>query len=245
MYLNVDSSPSHPRTLVLVVAAILLSIQLASALRAEPRPASSTDISALYKSIVGDWVGVCEQSTDGQQAENKYFHACIKETGPDTYTSTFSYYRSDGATATPIRIGDTTAVLTIQPDGTVKNEIEGSGFILVDKEPKQQSHKLSEVLTSTGPTSMEGKLTGKISVSGLPFGLGKNGEVSDSRSTYALKDGVLTICQTLKIGFKVLVCKKSFVIMADSTARRGSDVAALMQASHIAEKSGTRPVEGS
>jgi hypothetical protein len=232
------------RALVLIVAVILLSIQLASAQVAEPKPAPSTDVSALYKTLVGDWIGVCEQSTDGQQAENKYFHACIKETGPDTYTSTFTYYRSDGATTTPIGIGDTTAVLTIQPDGTVKNEIEGSGSILVDKEPKQQTHKLSEVLTTTSPMSMAGKLTGKISVSGLPFGLGKNGEVSDSKSTYALKDDVLTICQTLKIGFKVLVCKKSYTITANSTARRGSDVSALMKAAHVAEKSGTKPAEG-
>ena len=245
MHLYVDSSSSHLRTLGCIAVAILLSVLPASALSAQPKPASSADISALYKSIAGDWVGVCEQSTGGQQAENKYFHACIKETGPGTYTSTFNYYRSDGATATPIHIGDTTAVTTVQPDGAVKNEIEGSGTVLVDRQPKDQTHKLSEVLTATGPASMAGQITGKISVSGMPFGLGKNGQISDGKSSYSLKDGVLTISQTLKAGFKVLICKKSFTITANSTAKRGSNVAALMKADHIAERSGTKPIEGS
>lgn len=246
MHQYVDSIRSFRlRTLGCIAVAILLSVLPASALSAQPKPASSADISALYKSIAGDWVGVCEQSTDGQQAENKYFHASIKETAPNTYTSIFEYYKSDGATATPIHIGDTTAVTTVQPDGAVMNEIEGSGTVLVDKQPKNQTHKLSEVLTATGPASMAGRITGKISVSGLPFGLGKNGRISDGKSSYSLKDGALTISQTLKAGFKVLVCKKNFTIAANSTARRGSDIAALMKADRIAEKSGTKPVEGS
>ncbi len=218
---------------------------LVSAISAQPRPATSADITALYKSIVGDWVGVCEQSTDGQQAENKYFQANIKETAPGTFTSIFSYYRSDGATGTPIKIGDTTAVLAIQPDGTVKNEIQGSGTVMVEKKPKQQTHKLTEVLTATGPASMAGQITGKISVSGLPFGLGKNGEVYGGKSIYALKDGVLTINQTLKAGFKILIAKKSFTIQANSTAKRGTDVAELMRAAHVATKTEAKPAQGS
>lgn len=214
------------------VAAILLSmLATPTILHAQPAPMS---LPSFYKTLLGDWVGVCMQSTDGQQAENKYFRITIKDTGSGMFISQFTYYRSDGATGTPIQIGETTAISTVQPDGTIKNDIQGKGSILVEKKAKQQSHKLTEVLSPTGPTTFAGKIDGKISVSGLPFGVGKNGKVSNGKSAYLLNNGVLTINQTFKAAFKILLFKKSYTVTANSTARRGTDVSALMKAAHIA-----------
>lgn len=231
------TAPSR-RTLGYIAATVLSSVLLISAAyaQAQPKPACQTEVTGIYKSLVGDWVGTCEQSTDGQQAENKYFHVTIKETGPDTFASTFTYYKSDGATGKPLEIGTTDAVTTVNADGTIKNDIKGAGTIMVEKEPKQMTHTLAETLSPTSPTSLSGQITGKISVSGLPFGIGKNGQISDGKSTYTLTGDTLTISQTLKAGFKVLLYKKSFTVTALSTAKRGSDVASLMQASHVAAK---------
>ena len=191
--------------------------------------------------IVGEWVGVCEQSTDGQQAENKFFHAVIRQTGPDSLESKFTYYRADPGTGAPIEIGDTTSITTISDDGTIKNDMSGSGTIIVEKKPKKESHSFLETLTMADENSLDGRLTGKISVEGLPFGVGKNGKVSEGSSAWTLDGDTLTINQTIKAGFRVLVFKKEFTIVACNKARRGSDVAVIMKASRIASTPPSAP----
>jgi len=184
--------------------------------------------------IVGEWVGVCEQSTDGLQAENKYFSATIRQTGPNTLEGKFSYYKADPGTGAPVHVGDTTGLVTVGDDGTIKNEMSGEGSILVEKKPKQEKHQLTEVLTMSGENAFTGRLSGKISVDGLPFGVGKNGQVSDGSSTWALEGDTLIINQTIKAGFRVLLFKKEFTITACNKAQRGTDVAALINKSRVA-----------
>ena len=203
--------------------------------------ADKTTAQDFAKRIAGEWVGVCEQSTDGQQAENKYFHAVIRRTSDDTLESKFSYYRADPGTGEPIPIGDTTSTTTIGDDGTVKSEMAGEGTIIVEKKPKKEKHQFAETLTVRDSNSLDGRLTGKISVEGLPFGVGKNGQISDGCSTWTLDGDVLTINQTIKAGFRVLMFKKEFTVVANNRARRGSDVAALTKASRVASKSECAP----
>jgi hypothetical protein len=220
-------------------AVLLLSLAVPKASSAQTAAEPQTTTAQLYKTLAGEWVGTCEQTTDGEPTENKYFQAVIKETSPNVFTSTFTYFKSDGATDKPVQIGSTKVVSTVQPDGTVKNDIQGEGTVLVENKPKNQTHKLSEVLTAEGHSSYSGKIGGKISVDGLPFGLGKNGRVSSGTSTYALNGDVLTINQKVTATFKILIAKKSFNITMNSTAKRGTDVAALMKADRIAK---TQPV---
>ena len=77
---------------------------------------------------------------------------------------------------------------------------------------------------------LEGTGRGRITVSGMPLGLGKHGAVQDYGSTWSQHDGVLTMSQHLKVKFTVLFLSKRFSIIADYTARRGSDIAGLMKA---------------
>jgi hypothetical protein len=181
-----------------------------------------------FKSLTGEWIGTCEQSTDGQQAENKYFHAKVSQINPDTYQSKFDYYRADLKTGAPIPIGESNIVTTIKPDGSVSNKITGKGVMYVDKKLKNQQHELQEVLKGNTSGALQGTGSGKLSVFGMPLGLGKNGKVKDATSLWTLNNGVLTINQNLIASFKALFITKKFNFQAKYTARRGTDVAKLM-----------------
>ncbi len=212
---------------IVMAAAVGLVLAIAAVSFAQPASPSATAMQSFFRSLTGEWIGTCAQSTDGQQAENKYFHAVIKQVDANTFDTKFDYYRLDQKTGAPIKIGISGMTTTIKPDGTATNNITGSGQVMVDKKPKDQKHNMSETLTASGGT-ISGQGKGKISVSGLPFGVGKNGKVDKSLSSWTMKNGALSISQKLKVGFKALFVKKGFSINADFTAKRGSDVVALM-----------------
>ena len=231
---------SAPISIIQSGRALVLALALALAIPAISH--AQPDAGAFLKSIVGEWVGACEQSTDGEKAGDKYFHFVVKQVDQRTFSSEFKYYRLDEATRTPLHIGDTTFVSTIEPDGTVTNNITGKGTILVDEKPKPQEHQLTETLSCASDNALTGRITGKISSGGLLFGLGKNGDVHDAASTWTLENGVLTIHQSLKAGFRILFFTKDFTVEAKSTARRGSDVVSLMtEAARVAAGPTARP----
>lgn len=231
---------SAPISIIQSGRALVLALALALIFPAVS--CAQPDAGAFFRSIVGEWIGVCEQSTDGEKAGDKYFHFVVKQVDQRTFSSEFKYYRLDEATRTPIHIGDTTIVSTIEPDGTVTNNITGQGTILVDEKPKPQEHQLVEALSCAGDNTLTGRITGNISIGGLLFGLGKNGEVHDGTSAWSLDNGVLTIHQSLKAGFRILFFTKNFTVEAKSTARQGSDVASLMnEAAQIAVGPAGRP----
>lgn len=211
------------RTIAFAIGAILLSSIVTFA-----QSSSQDGAKKFFKDITGEWIGVCEQSTDGQQAENKYFHAIVKETSPNTFLCSFDYYRIDKDTGAPLPIGKSEVTTTIADDGTVTNKITGSGTVMVNKEPKDQKHELQEVLSSSKSNSLQGSGKGTISVSGMPLGLGKNGKILNASSNWSLDKDTLVIDQSLKVGFKALFVTKKFDIAAHYTARRGTSVASLM-----------------
>ena len=191
------------------------------------QPTSTNSTSDFFRIIVGEWIGMCDQSTDGVKADDKYFHALVKQVNANTFSAAFDYYRIDKRTNTPLRIGSTTFTTTIETDGAAKNKITGKGIMLVNNKPKNQQHELQEILTSPKAGNLQGHGAGKISVNGMPFGLGKNGKIADSKSSWSLNNDVLTIHQTISAGFRALFFKKTFKISANYTARRGSNVASL------------------
>jgi len=65
--------------------------------------APPASVGSFLDSLVGEWIGTCVQSTDGKAAGNKYFHAVIKQPGPDTYETVFEYYRLDEQTGAPLK----------------------------------------------------------------------------------------------------------------------------------------------
>lgn len=220
------------------VSAVVLGLVLLISASAWAQPASpnADTIRGFFKNLVGDWIGICEQSTDGQKADNKYFHVTIKQTDANTFNSSFEYYRLDEKTLAPLKIGTSTVTTTISPDGTANNKITGTGSVMVEKKPKDQQHELTEVLTCSVDGSLQGKGSGKISVNGLPLGTGKNGKVKQASSTWTFDNDTLKISQKLNVGFRLLLFSKSFDIAADFTAKRGTDVVGLMKRTHTYAK---------
>ena len=100
--------------------------------------------------------------------------------------------------------------------------------MLVNNKPKNQQNELTEVLTAAGADSLTGLGSGTISVDGMPFGVGKSGKIQSATSKWNLNNGVLTVDQSIKAGFRALVFTKTFNVEAHYTARKGSEVACLM-----------------
>lgn len=206
---------------------LIVTVALAGFSIAQAAPAATNDARSFFSSIVGEWIGTCQQSTNGKQADDKYFHAVVKQVDANTFSSNFDYYRLDKNTGKPISIGTSSVSTTIGPNGVAQNRIQGKGTMMVDSKPKQQQHDFKEVL-SAAPDGLHGQGSGTLSVFGMPLGLGKNGKISKAASAWSLQDGVLTINQNLQAGFRAFVFSKSFSFVACYTARRGADVASVI-----------------
>lgn len=231
MIKNTSASLRTAGRFLLVSLAIFLllpAVSLAQQSAVSPAVPSGASAGEFFKSMVGEWIGTCEQSTNGVPADNKYFHVVVKQLAPDTFDSKFEYFLVDKKSGAVNRIGESAITTKVLPDGTVKNQITGSGTVLVENKPKSQNHDLQEVLAVSPTGELTGKGSGKVSVSGMPFGVGKNGKIQAADSIWSIQDGVLSIQQNLRVGFKALIFSKKFSMTAKYTARRGSDVAKLI-----------------
>lgn len=192
------------------------------------RPANAQpDARSFFTGITGEWVGTCRQSTNGKQADNKYFHAVIKQVDANTFNSSFEYFRIDDTSHNPIKIGTSSIVTSIAPNGTAQNQISGKGIMMVDYKPKEQTHNFKETLT-VASNGLLGQGTGSLSVNGMPFGLGRNGKISKATSSWTFDGSNLTIRQNITAGFKALFFSKNFDVVAEYSARRGSSLASIM-----------------
>ena len=208
---------------ILIAGLLLASCTIVSA-----QSPSSQTARDLMKSAVGDWIGTCDQTTDGDETESKYFHAKVRQTDECAFRTEFGYYRADPGTGAPVRAGSATMISTIRPDGTVKNSVTGEGSMYVFDQLKPQKHEYAEEIRPTAEGTMEGSGSGTLRVEGMPLGLGKKGKIRDAKTFWSVKNGVLAIRQTLKATFKALIFSKSFRFEAQYTAKRGSDVASLI-----------------
>jgi hypothetical protein len=206
-----------------------LGLTLAFSAVSHAQPAGGNGVKGFFSNIVGEWIGTCQQSTDGKQADNKYFHMTKKQVDGSTFAGQLEYYRVDRKTGTPLHIGDSTVTTTVDGNGLAHSKILGKGTVLINEtESKNEQHDFQEVVSAIGGYSLQGQGSGKISVAGMPLGVGKNGKVKDSKSAWSLSNGILSIRQTLNVGFKAFFVSKSFSIAANYTAKRGSDVFGLM-----------------
>lgn len=190
--------------------------------------AQSCNTAEFFHKVVGDWIGVCQQTTDGEKADDKYFHVAVRKTGDNAFESHFEYYRLDPKSGAPQRAGESLVSTTIGPDGAACSKIKGSGTVMVFSSLKTQRHEVCETAKSDGANGVHSEGKGTVCVNGMPLGLGKNGKITSTKSTWTLSDGTLSIHQVLKIGFKALLVGKSFDMTADYKAKRGTDVAGLM-----------------
>jgi hypothetical protein len=210
----------------LLRAALVVALGLAvgsGAFAQSSTTAPCCPIAQFFRGIAGEWVGVCRQSTDGQCAEDKYFHVSICEEGASCFAARFDYYRLDSSGAL-VRIGGSSVIVTVASDCSATGRITGNGEVLVDHKPKKQEHDLVESFTSTGDGQIQARGTGTLKVSGMPLGLGKLGRVREDQSSWVVSNDTLSIIQRLNIAFRALCFCKSYKIEACYTAVRGSDV---------------------
>lgn len=211
----------------LLLAAILaMTLAHAPALAEEGTAPPLTTIAEFFRSVTGEWIGVCKQSTDKDAAEDKYFKAIIKESSPCLFEARFDYYRPD-CKGGVLHIGTSNVTASITATGAT-GRVVGNGEVLVERKVKKQEHDLVETLTVAAPGVVMGRGSGSLKVSGMPLGLGKLGKVRDDQSTWRLSNGTLCVQQSLNIVFKALFISKSFRVDAAYTAVRGTDVSALI-----------------
>jgi hypothetical protein len=214
------------RVTLYVIIAISILLTASTLSHAQGQSCNTGDF---FRRITGDWIGVCQQTTDGEKADDKYFHVAIKKMGDSVFESRFEYYRLDPKTGAPVRAGESLVTTTIGSDGLACSKIMGKGTVMVYNAMKTQQHVISETAGADGPNSVRSSGKGTVSVSGMPLGLGKNGKVNSTKSVWTLSDDEsLSIRQTLKIGFRALIIGKSFSMTADYKAKKGTDVASLM-----------------
>lgn len=206
---------------------LLVVVAMAALIIAQAASAVANDARSFFSNITGEWIGTCQQSTNGKQADDKYFHAVVRQVDVNTFSSSFDYYRLDNNTGKPVPIGTSSIITTIGPNGAAQNRIQGKGMMMVDAKPKQQQHDFKEVL-NLASDGLHGQGSGTLSVFGMPFGLGRNGKIKKATSSWSLNNGLLTINQSIQAGFRALFFSKNFDFVASYTARRGSDIASLI-----------------
>ena len=215
------------RLLRILLIATALAVLLCPAYAEDAAKPAPCPIRDFFREAVGEWVGICKQSTDEEPTDDKYFHAAIRETDPTKFEAKFEYFRVDAA-GILVRIGSSSVAATISSDCTATTSVTGTGEMLVDKKTKKQEHALTENLIATGQGSIEARGTGTLKVYGMPLGLGKLGKVRDDQSSWSLSKGTLSIHQNLSIVFRALCFSKAFKVDATYNAVRGSDVASVV-----------------
>ena len=216
----------YNRKVVLFAFAIICICAFCAYAKAAPQ--QNTDAKTFLKSIIGEWVGKCEQSTDGIKADDKYFHAVVKQVNSNTFHTKFEYYRYGKNNNSPLRIGESTVTTVIEKDGRAQSKMTGSGVVLVNNKPKKQTNQLTEKLTAADAYTLNGEGCGKICVLGMPFGLGKNGTINTAKSIWTIKNGELSIEQSIIAGFRASIFSKTFSVTAHYVAKHGKDIAHFM-----------------
>lgn len=219
--------------LVLVLAIVFSSVSWAQS------TAQSPCMKSFLQGLCGEWIGKCEQVAEHEEPDVKYFHAVIKQHEDGSYQGAFEFFRQDGGSL--ISCGETSVVTTFGSDGMAVSKIKGSGKVKVSDKYNDQRHELTETLSYTEDGSLQSKGTGKINISGMPLGLGKNGRVKESQSVWSIRDGMLSIDQKMSVSFKALVITKTVEVKTRYTARRGSDVKVLLCQESLATGALTKP----
>jgi hypothetical protein len=207
----------------------LILISSCPGAKAGPAFPQRVEVENFFNSLVGDWVGTYEEVTNGEKAETRYFRAVIKQPNPASCETVFEYYRFDRTSNSPVKVGASSIITCILPDGTGQSTTVGDGQVKVDDHTLQpEKHRITEVLRwSPGGGGLEGRGQGSINVSGVAMNLGKNGKILDYRSTCSQSDGILKMSRQFRIKFKVLCFSKSYNVKTDFVARPGRDLAGL------------------
>lgn len=212
---------------IAIIAQLTVALWAHASQTTQPQTATS-----FMQSMIGEWIGTFNQSTDQVRADPKYFRAVVRQTGPDSYETVFRYYKLDPDTQELVDAGTERVGTTVAADGTVQNILDGQGEVLIDPETlKWEQHEFSEKLELSSPGTLQGRGTGNIVVSDTPSEEGKDGEIVDYASTWSMRDGGnggMRITQEFQVKFKVLFFRRTYVITMEHDVRRGNNISEII-----------------
>jgi hypothetical protein len=207
---------------IALVTAALLSAAAADSVQAPPAPGER-----FLTSLVGEWVGTAQQFIDDEAPATRYFHLVVRRRDPRTFETRIRYYRTHPETGALEQAGQERGTSTMEPDGTVRRQFEGTGTVLVNFRPKPETHSAIGQARPTAAGGLEGDATGTIQVAGLPFGLGRRGKIERAREEWNVRSGVLTGRTSIVARFRALLVTRRFRVETVCRGERGSDVVAL------------------
>jgi hypothetical protein len=186
-----------------------------------------------FAELEGEWVGTAQQRVEGQEPLARYFHLVVQRQDARTFAMTVHYFRPNPKTGALEAFGSEQGTSTLLPDGTIQRQMQGTGSVLVENQPKPESHTANGRARATAPGAIEGEASGKIRVDGLPLGLGRSGKIEQAREEWTVGGGVLTGHTAFVACFKKLFVRKRFKVETTCRAERGSNVAALAARSDV------------
>jgi hypothetical protein len=207
--------------------AAVVAVALMSAVAADPVEAPAAPTERFMTGLVGSWVGTARQLVDDGEPVTRYFRLLVRRQDARTFETRFRYYRPNPQTGTLEEAGHDYGTSVLQPDGSVRRRLNGSGTMLVRFRPKPERHRAAGRARATAAGRLEGEATGTIQIEGLPFGLGRHGTIESAREEWRVRDGLLTGRTTIVARFRALLTTRRFRIETVCTARRGADVKAL------------------
>jgi len=196
---------------------------------AQPPNLDSSCAKNFSSQIMGDWVGVRDQTADGVKVPIQYFRLNVRRTSDESFSSRISYFRYDDKASELRPCGEDDIVTDIGKDGTGASHITGTCEAYVNGSPKPAKHTIDEIFKMVGKNRLEGSGRGSVSVTGTPLGMGKNGKISKSTTVWLLSEDTLTIRQHTRAKFSFLCFGKSCEVESTYNAHRGTDLASLMK----------------
>jgi hypothetical protein len=211
----------------LLAAAILLCLPgrrtVFSSALVEDATAPLTAAQQFYTRVLGHWVGTTVSRLDTAEPVTGYFHLLITRVDENTFREEYNFYRIHPKTGVLERSGTQSDLSTIASDGVIQRTSRGSGTVLIDLKPKNQSFEASGEARFTGADHLEVEAKGKIAVDGMPLNLGKNGKLKATAS-WSLEEDKLISQTHVETSFRVLFFSKRYRIETQLRAQRGANV---------------------
>jgi hypothetical protein len=183
-----------------------------------------TTAQQFYTRVLGHWVGTTVSRLDTADPVTGYFHLLITRVDENSFGEEYTFYRLHPKTGVLERSGTQSDLSTIASNGVIRRTCRGSGTVLIDFKPKNQSFEASGEVHFAGPDRLEAEVKGKIAVDGMPLNLGKRGKLRKATATWSLADDTLTGQTHVETSFRALFFAKRYRIETQLRAQRGANV---------------------
>jgi hypothetical protein len=182
------------------------------------------DAQRFYTRVLGHWVGTTVSRLDRTEPQTGYFHLLITRVDENTFREEYTFYRTHPKTGVLERSGTQSDLSTIDSNGIIHRSCRGSGTVLIDLKPKNQSFDASGKAHFIGSDHLAAEVKGKIAVDGLPLNLGKKGKLRKATATWSLEADKLIGQTRIEMSFRVLLFTKRYRVETQLHAQRGANV---------------------